>query len=91
MPFILGVSFYTIILKGFFKRYFTWQTSDREYKYGTENIKESFQIFQAKKFVYISRFAETIPLCHEFKMYIENVKKQSILLLRKTENGLGEI
>ena len=46
-------------------------------------MKESFQIFSAKKVIYISIFAEKIPLCHEFKMYIENVKKQSILLLKK--------
>ena len=38
-------------------------------------MKESFQIFTAKKYIYISRFAETIPLFQEFKMYIENAKK----------------
>ena len=43
--------------------------------FGTEYIKESFQIFSAKKIIYISRFSGTIPLFHEFKMYIENVKK----------------
>ena len=52
--------------------------------FGTENIKESFQIFSAKKCIYISRFSETIPLFHEFNNY-------SILLLRKTENGLDGI
>ena len=45
----------------------------------TENMKESFQIFSAKLIINISRFSETIPLFHEYKMYIENV-----LLLRKT-------
>ena len=40
----------------------------------TENMKVSFQIFSTKKCIYISRFSETKPLFHEFKMYIENVK-----------------
>ena len=46
-------------------------------------MKESFQIFSAKKFVYISRFSETIPLFHEFKMYIENVKKLENIITKK--------
>ena len=51
--------------------------------FGTENVKESFQIFSAKKFIYISRFSETIPLFHEFKMYIENVKKLEYITTKK--------
>ena len=31
MRFILGVSFYTIVLDGFLKRYFTWETSDKKW------------------------------------------------------------
>ena len=46
--------------------------------FGTENMKKSFLIFLAKKIIYISRFAETITLFHEFKMYNENVKKNRI-------------
>ena len=77
MPFILGVSLYTIVLEGFLKIYFTGKTSDKKWFifFGTENMKESFQIFSAKNFIYISRFSETIHLFHEFEMYIENVKK----------------
>ena len=29
-------------------------------------------IFLGQKNIYIARFAETIPLFHEFKLYIEN-------------------
>ena len=46
-------------------------------------MKESFQIFSAKKFIYISRFSETIPLFHEFKMYIKNVKKKEYIITKK--------
>ena len=46
-------------------------------------MKESFQIFSAKKFIYISRFSETMPLFHEFKMYIENVKKLEYIITKK--------
>ena len=41
-------------------------------------MKESFQIFPAKNFIYISRFSETVPLFHELKMFIENVKKYRV-------------
>ena len=51
-------------------------------------MKESFQIFSAKKIIYFSRFSETIPLFHELRMYIENVKLEYIIT-KKTENGLG--
>ena len=51
--------------------------------FGTENMKESFQIFSAKKIIYIFRFLETIPLFHEFNMYIENVKKLEYIITKK--------
>ena len=52
MPFILGVSFYTIFLEGIFKRYFAWEASDKnDIFFGTENMKESLQIFSAKRFI----------------------------------------
>ena len=50
---------------------------------GTENMKENFQIFSAKKIIYISRFSETIPSFHEFKMYIENVNKLEYIITKK--------
>ena len=49
-------------------------------------MKESFQIFSAKKIIYISRFPETIPLFHELKIYIENVKKKLEYIITK-KNG----
>ena len=52
-------------------------------------MKESFQIISAKKIIYFSRFSETIPLFHELRMYIENVKKLEYIITKKTENGLG--
>ena len=54
-------------------------------------MKESFQIFSAKKCIYIFRFSETIPLFHEFKMYIENVKKLEYIIAKKNGNGLDGI
>ena len=51
------------------------QVIKKDIFFGTENMKESSQIFSAKKIIYISRFSETILLFHEFKMYIKNVKK----------------
>ena len=60
------------------------KTSDKKwYIFGTWNRKESFQIFWAKKIIYISGFAETIPLFLEFKMYIENVKKLEYIITKK--------
>ena len=59
------------------------QVTKNDKFFGTENMKESFQIFSAKKIIYISRFSETIPLFHEFKMYIENVKKIEYIITKK--------
>ena len=42
-------------------------------------------IFSAKQIIYISRSVETIPLFHEFKMYIENVKKLEYIITKKNE------
>ena len=53
--------------------------------FGTENMKESSQIFSAKKIIYISRFSETIPLFHELRMYIENVKQLEYIITKKNE------
>ena len=53
--------------------------------FGTANMKESFLIFSAKQIIYISRFAETIPLLHEFKMHIENVKNLEYIITKKNE------
>ena len=52
---------------------------------GTENMRESFLIFSAKKCIYNSRFAETIPLFHGFEMCIENVKKLEYNITKKNE------
>ena len=54
------------------------QVTKNDIFFGKENMKESFRIFSAKKCIYISRFAETIPLFHEFKMYLDNLKKNRI-------------
>ena len=51
--------------------------------FGTENMKESFQIFSAKKIIYISRFSETIPLFHELKMYNRECKKIEYIITKK--------
>ena len=48
-------------------------------------MKESSQIFSAKKIIYISRFAETIRLFHEFKMYIEKFKNLEYIVTKKNE------
>ena len=53
--------------------------------FGTENRKESSLIFSSKKNIYISRFAETITLFHEFKIDIENVKKIDESITKKNE------
>ena len=72
MPFILGVSFYTIVLEGIFKRYFTWKTTYKKIYifFGTENMKESFHIFLGQNIIHISRFGDIkgLPLYYEFKL-----------------------
>ena len=46
-------------------------------------MKEIFQIFSVKKSIYISRFAKTILLFHEFRMYIENVEYLEYIITKK--------
>ena len=59
------------------------QVTKNDIFFGTENIKENFRIFSAKKCIYISRFAETIPSFHDFKIYIENVKILEYIITKK--------
>ena len=50
MPFILGVSFGTIVLEGIFISYSTWKTTDtNDILFETVNMKKNSQIFLAKK------------------------------------------
>ena len=76
--------FYTIVLEAFFKNILHGkQVTKNDIFFGTENMKESFQIFSAKKIIYISRSAETIPFFHDFKMYIENVKNVEYIISKE--------
>ena len=54
MPFILEVSFYTIFWKDFLKDILHGkQVTKNDIFFETRNMKESFQIFSAKKCIYI--------------------------------------